>query len=199
MWAQHSDEGVCVGFDEREAAALVVDHLADLGHRQIGFIGGSTADNERARRRFRGVLEAVARRGLTLPDDALVETEYGFRPGFEAMQSVLMRKAPVSAVVCGNDYLAAGALSALDQAGIEVPRRMSVASFNDNEFAAFLHPPLTTVRVPIPAMGELAAHYLIARLAGQTPQAPPMLPVALVVRGSTAAALPSTSPKGTRP
>jgi LacI family transcriptional regulator len=185
LWAQHSAQGVCIGFDEREAAALVVDHLADLGHRLLGFIGGRTADNERARRRFGGVLEAVARRGLALPPDAQVETDYGFRQGFEAMQAVLARRTPITAVVCGNDYLAAGALSALDQAGMAVPGAMSVASFNDNDFAPYLHPPLTTVRVPIPAMGELAARHLVAQLAGQQPAAPALLPVELMVRGST--------------
>ena len=187
LWAQDSEQGPCIGFDERTAAALVVDHLADLGHRQIAFIGGRTADNERARRRFRGVLEAVARRGLTLPAEALVETDYGFREGFEAMQGLLLRGAPVTAIVCGNDYLACGALSALAAAGIPVPDRMSVASFNDNDFAAYLNPPLTTVRVPIRAMGEAAARHLIELLAGRLPAAPPLLPVHLIVRGSTAA------------
>jgi LacI family transcriptional regulator len=188
MWAQDSAQGPCIGFDERAAAALVVDHLADLGHRQIGFIGGRTADNERARRRMRGVLEAVARRGLTLPADALVETDYGFREGFEAMQDLLRRGVPVSAVVCGNDYLAGGALSALAAACVAVPQRMSVASFNDNDFAAYLNPPLTTVRLPIRAMGEAAARHLIEQLAGRQPATPPLLPVQLIVRGSTAAA-----------
>lgn len=192
MWAQHSEHGVCIGFDERAAAALVVDHLADLGHRRIGFIGGVTADNERARRRFRGVLEAVARRGLTLPAEALIETPYGFREGFEAMQGLLQRQLKVSAVVCGNDYLAAGALSALDAAGIQVPAQMSIASFNDNDFAPYLHPPLTTLRVPIAAMGEQAAGHLLACLAGRRPDAPALLPVQLVVRGSSGPA--PTSP-----
>ncbi len=186
MWAQDSEQGPCIGFDEQAAAALVVDHLADLGHRQIGFIGGRTVDNERARRRFRGVLQAVARRGLTLHPDALLETDYGFREGFEAMQGLLQRRLPVTAVVCGNDYLAAGALSALAAARVAVPRRMSVASFNDNDFAPYLHPPLTTVRVPIRAMGAESARHLIAQLAGERPVAPPLLPVELVVRGSTA-------------
>jgi LacI family transcriptional regulator len=185
MWAQDSEHGPCIGFDERAAAALVVDHLADLDHRCVGFIGGRTADNERARRRFRGVLEAVSRRGLTLPPDALVETDYGFREGFEAMQGLLRQRLPITAVVCGNDYLAAGALSALDQAGVPVPARMSVASFNDNDFAAFLHPPLTTVRVPIRRIGELAGQHLLAQLQGQTPPQPEPLPLGLVVRGST--------------
>ena len=189
LWALASPQGPCVGFDEHEAATLVVDHLADLGHQVIGFIGGQTRDNERARRRFSGVLQAVARRGLTLCPEAHVETDYGFEPGFQAMQAVLARQAPVTAMICGNDYLAAGALSALDVAAVDVPGRMSVISFNDNDFAPYLHPPLTTARVPIREMGETAARYLLSRLSVEplpTPSAPPPpLPVTLRVRRST--------------
>lgn len=187
LWAEQSAHGPCVGFDEQAAAAMVVDHLADLGHRRIGFIGGRTADNDRARRRFSGLLQAVARRGLTLVQEATLETEYGFREGFEAMQAVLRasQALPPTAMVCGNDYLAAGALSALDQAGVAVPARMSVASFNDNDFAAFLHPPLTTVRVPIRRIGELAGQHLLAQLQGEMAPQPEPLPLRLVVRGST--------------
>ncbi len=197
MWAEHSSQGPCVGFDEQAAAALVVNHLAQAGHRRIGFIGGRTAGNDRARRRFNGVLQALARHGMTLVADAALETEYGFRQGFEAMQTVLTKAAPITAMVCGNDYLAAGVLAALDQAGVQVPQQMSVLGFNDNDFAAYLHPPLSTVRLPISAMGEQAGHYLLQQLqplpvaaaaaaaAPGVPLAPPPLPVELVLRAST--------------
>jgi LacI family transcriptional regulator len=185
LWALASPQGPSVGFDEHQAAALVVDHLADLGHQFIGFIGGKTSDNERARRRFSGVLQAMARRGLTLCTEAHIETEYGFEPGFKAMQTVLARQTAATAMVCGNDYLAAGALSALDAAGVAVPVRMSVISFNDNDFAPYLHPPLTTARVPIREMGETAARYLLDRLSGEPPSEPLPLPVELVPRRST--------------
>lgn len=188
LWAVSSAQGPCVGFDEHAAAALVVDHLADLGHRRLGFIGGKTVDNERARRRFQGFVAAVARRGITLVEEATLETAYGFAQGFEAMNVLLGRDTGVTAVGCGNDYLAAGALSALSAAGLPVPSAMSVASFNDNDFAPYLHPPLTTVRIPIREMGEQAARYLLSRLSGQDPGAPGFLPVELKVRASTAPA-----------
>jgi LacI family transcriptional regulator len=185
LWAQRSDHGPCIGFDEHEAAALLVDHLASLGHLSVGFIGGATRDNERARRRFRGLVEALVRHGMTLSPAASVETEYGFREGFDAMNLILARRAPVTAIVCGNDYLAAGALSALHQAGIAVPGKLSIASFNDNDFAAYLHPALTTVRLPIAGIGIEAGRRLVEMLAGN-PVAPSMtLPVELVVRSST--------------
>ncbi len=185
MWAQSSPQGTCVGFDEHAAAALLVNHLADLGHRRIGFISGRTATNERARRRLRGLTLAIARRGMTLCEDALVETDYGFCEGLDAMTQIIGRAGDVTAVVCGNDYLAAGALSALDRAKIPVPSALSIASFNDNDFAAYLHPPLTTVRLPIREIGEQAGLYLLARLRGETPAPAPLLPLELVVRDST--------------
>lgn len=186
LWAEQSVHGPCVGFDEQAAAAKVVNHLADLGHRRIGFIGGRTADNERARRRFNGVLQSVARRGLMLEQAATIETAYGFAEGFEAMQAVLQRAQPnPTAMICGNDYLATGALAALNQRGVSVPAAMSVASFNDNDFAAYLHPPLTTVRVPIRAMGEVAGQHLLQRLQGGHPARPALLATELVVRAST--------------
>ncbi len=185
MWALESDDGDCIGFDEHAAAACVVDHLAQLGHRVIGFIGGHTTDNERARRRYRGIVEAVARHGMSLCQRALIETDYGFRQGFDAMTAVIVARTGVTAVVCGNDYLAAGALSALDRAGIVVPQDMSIASFNDNEFAAYLHPPLTSVRLPIAEIGERAGRYLVARMRGENPPPPSPLPFELIVRASS--------------
>lgn len=185
MWAEHSPEGLCVGFDEAAAAALVVEHLASQGHRRLGFIGGRTDQNKRAGRRQQGLLQAIAARGMHLVPEVLIETDYGFAEGFAAMQTILARRTGITAVVCGNDYLASGALSALDRAGIAVPQALSIASFNDNDFAAYLHPPLTTVRLPIREMGELAGQLLLARLRGETPPAPAMLPTTLVVREST--------------
>ena len=185
MWAPPEAGVHCVGFDEYAAAALVVDHLADHGHRRIGYIGGRTADSERARRRLRDLSLAIAKRGLTLCDDALAETEHGFQEGFDAMNAMAQRQPAITAVVCGSDYLAAGALAALDQAGIEVPRRLSVASFNDNEFAAFLHPPLTSVRLPIREIGEQAGERLLAQLRGVDAPMARALPVTLMHRSST--------------
>ena len=90
-------------------------------------------------------------------------------------------------MVCGNDYLAAGALAALNQAGIPVPDGLSVVSFNDNDFAAYLHPPLTTVRLPIREIGETAGQFLlnILQKSAQQPTTQTDLPVSLVVRAST--------------
>src|SRR6218665_1567597 len=188
MWAPPESVNHAVGFSEREAAALVVAHLAALGHQRLGFIGGRTGDNARAQRRFHGFTVEVAKRGMTICEAAMIETDYGFEQGYAAMDQIiedLDRADRPTAGVCGNDSLAAGALSALDRAAIEVPRALSIISFNDNDFASYLHPPLTTVRLPIREMGEQAGAYLIARLRGAAQPERVPLHVGLVVRQST--------------
>ena len=185
LWTRDDTQGPCVGFDEHQAAALVIDHLADLGHRRIGFIGGYTQNNERAQARLFGLMRAIARRGLMLQEDVTIETEYGFQQGFDAMERIRLRRSDVTAVVCGNDYLAGGALAALDRAGVQVPAQLSVASFNDNDFAPFLHPALTTVHLPIREIGEQGALLLLSRLQNLPQEPVPLLPVKLMVRQST--------------
>lgn len=188
LWTQDAQHGPCVGFDEPHAAALLIEFLARHGHRSIGFIGGHRSGNERAQVRFAGLTRAIAKHGLVLRDEAVLEVDYGFREGFDAMQRVIAAATDVTAMVCGNDYLAAGALAALDQSGISVPAQLSVVSFNDNDFAPFLHPPLTTVHLPIQELGEAAAQLLLAKLRNESCRDAINLPVSLVERRSAGTA-----------
>ena len=200
MWEHECRYGHTVGFDEFSAGELVVEHLWGLGHRRIGMISGITVGRPRSARRKAGVARALRARGAELAADAVVEVEHGFREGYEAMQAMLARPSHlrgVTAIVCAADYLAAGALSALDRAGIAVPAQMSVVSFNDNDFSAYLHPPLTTVHLPIREIGERAGRYLIESLSGASPARPPILRVELVVRQSSGRA-PKSSLHGRR-
>ncbi|MEX0731155.1 MAG: LacI family DNA-binding transcriptional regulator [Aquisalimonadaceae bacterium] len=186
LWAQ-SAGGLApgIGFDDDAAGELVVAHLHALGHRRLGFISGEMRGNERARRRFDGTMKAMSKRGITLCTDAFIETPYSFAHGFEAMHRIIERRSAATAIICGNDYLAAGALSACNEAGVDVPGSISVASYNDNEFAAYLWPPLTTVHLPIEEMGRAAAGYLVDRLQGRDPAPPGPLPIDMIIRRST--------------
>jgi LacI family transcriptional regulator len=175
----------CVGVPHRLASVRLTQHLLDLGHREFAAIAGRTARNDRARDRLVGTREALASHGLELPPERVAETEFTVGHGRRAMRDLLERAPGFTAVVCGNDVLAIGALAECARRGIDVPKQMSVAGFDDIEMAAVTTPPLTTVRVPAADIGRLAAERMLARLAGAHVAAVEELRVELIVREST--------------
>ena len=185
-WVYDADAGYpCVGFDNRRTAGRTADFLTDMGHRRIAMISGPTAGNDRARDRGAGVRDALARRGLSLPAARLVERPFDVAEGRQALRLLMGGTEPPSAVVCGNDVLAFGALFEARAMGIEVPAELSIVGFDDLPMARHVEPPLTTMQVPAAEMGRRAAEYLLARLAG-TPAASVELEVNLIVRATTA-------------
>jgi LacI family transcriptional regulator len=175
----------CVGVAHRLASVRLTQHLLDLGHRQFAAVAGRTARNDRARDRLAGTREALASHGLELPAGRVVETEFSVGHGRRALRDLLERSPGFTAVVCGNDLLAIGALHECARRGIAVPREMSIAGFDDIEMAAVAAPALTTVRVPAADIGRLAAERILARIAGETVACVEELRVELIVREST--------------
>lgn len=176
----------CVGFNNRAAAARVTQYLYDLGHRAFAVISGFTAHNDRARDRITGVREALIARGVTLDPRRVVETSFSVQSGREALRLVLQPEPRPTAVICGNDILAHGAMLEALALGIDVPGALSITGFDDMELAAQIPPGLTTIRIPTAEIGRRTAQHLLARLAGEKTDKRTELPVELVVRGSTA-------------
>ena len=176
----------CVGFDNRVAAMRVANYLVDIGHREIAMISGVTAGNDRARARLAGVREALVARGLELSPHRVIEAPYMQADGRAAMQKFLASDTPPTAVVCGNDVLAMGAVLECRARGIAVPGTVSVTGFDDMEAASILVPPLTTVRVPMHELGYVAARRILASIGGGTEARVTELAVDLIVRGTTA-------------
>ena len=176
----------CVGFDNRAAATCITGHLLDLGHREFAMISGVTAGNERASERLDGVKRALAARGITLAPGRVVEKPYTFAAGREGLREVLRASPRPTAIICGNDVLAIGALAECQSAGLAVPHDVSVTGFDDLEIATVVTPALTTIHFPTAELGSYAAHHLLARLAGKPFEMRTELPIELVVRGSTA-------------
>jgi LacI family transcriptional regulator len=177
----------CVGFDSRAAGRRVADYLADLGHRRFAMISGLTATNERHRARVQGVRDALAARGIPVDPGCVVEKPFSPSAGRDAMRELLACKAQPTAVICGNDVLAIGALAECHAAGLEVPGDISVTGFDDMAIASMISPGLTTVRFPAYELGKLAAENLLVRLNGAVAPPPRELPVELIARESTAA------------
>jgi LacI family transcriptional regulator len=186
-WA-HDPNGVhpCVGFDNHRAAARVTRHLLDLGHREFAMIAGIVHHNDRAAQRVAGVRTALASRGLALASGRLIECRYDIGEGRAAMRALMRASTPPTAIVCGNDVLAIGAVLECVASEIPIPGRVSITGFDDLDLASHLVPPLTTMRVPCGAMGRMAAEYLINRINGH-PTAPALeLEPELILRNTTA-------------
>jgi LacI family transcriptional regulator len=122
-----------------------------------------------------------------LPVDPALIAAGSFREagGYEAMRTLLALSEPPTAVFAVNDLAAAGALRALGEAGLRAPHDVSVVGFNDIPMVAQTTPPLTTLRLPVHAMGVAAAERLLAILGGEEVAEPIVVPVELVRRGST--------------
>ncbi|HVL08985.1 MAG TPA: LacI family DNA-binding transcriptional regulator [Burkholderiaceae bacterium] len=190
IWADASDAPPgAIGFDNRTAGRQAAEHLLQLGHREFAFISGRLASNQRSQQRYQGLLEAIAAGGGRLPRELVVEADYEFADGYRAALQLLQDGQRFTALVCGNDYLALGAMAGLRERGLRIPRDVSVIGFNDSEFSPFVDPPLTTIRFPSIEIGTAAAETLLAAIEGATqmPQAR-MLPTTLVQRSSTAQA-----------
>jgi LacI family transcriptional regulator len=176
-----------VTMDDATASGLAVDHLAELGHRRIGFVAGRS-DTDVGRRRERGFREAMGRRGLPLREAWVVRGDYTARTA-ELLAPELFA-APTedrpTAVLTVNLQSALGLLSAGRTAGVRFPGDLSLVTIDDHPILDHVDPPLTAINLPMAEMGEAGAELLIDVVGGGMPrhvvtQTPPRL----VVRAST--------------
>jgi LacI family transcriptional regulator len=177
----------CIGFDNARQASVLTDHLLDLGHCRIAILAGRTEHNDRAAARVLGVRASLAARGLSTCAEWLTSQPYRIGEGRRGARALMEAAEPPTAIVCGNDQLAFGVLVEARALGVRVPNELSVAGFGDSDYAEFLDPPLTTMHAPAEEIGERAAAYLLARLAGEPAEMAQSVEVTLIVRRSTAA------------
>lgn len=171
-----------VATDNSGGTRSAVEHLVELGHRHITYLSGpeaSWADGMR----WRALREATHRMGVAL------RRTTPQTPTLEAGKAIVEQflQTPTTAVIAYNDLLAIGFGQGLAARGVTIPAEVSVVGF-DNIFGAdFCSPPLTTVAAPLRALGAHAVTTLLKQVATRTPKAtrPAMLPMRLVVRGST--------------
>lgn len=175
--------------DNAAGIHLLVRHLADLGHTRIGHVAGPR-DLSTGWERYRAYLDATTSLGLEAATEA-VEFADAFTEtaGHAATLRLLAAHPSLTAVLAGNDLIALGCYSALDELGRAVPGDVSVTGFNDMPFVDRQRPSLTTVRIPHYDIGREAARLLLERIASPTaPAKRVVLPVELVRRDSTATA-----------
>ena len=175
-----------VGPDDRRGMSLCVAHLAEQGHRQIVHMAGPT-DTSTGRQRAEAFREAMREQRLPLRGSVQPCAAYTEDAGARTAERLLRGRHRFTAVVAANDLLAIGAMERLSAAGLSVPGDVSVTGFNDIGFMSRLTPGLTTVRVPLTAMGQHAAQTLLAWIEGRgsSYHNQTLLPVELMVRGTT--------------
>jgi LacI family transcriptional regulator len=172
--------------DQVEGARLATQHLIALGHRAIAHIAGPN-DRPDAIERQRGYLAAHRDANLSVDPRLIVPGNYMENGGEQALEQLLAQGVPFSAVFCANDQTLWGARLALHHRGLRVPEDCSLVGFDDIPASRFMTPPVTSVRQPIYEMGRLAAESLLAALRGEALGGMQMLPLELIVRGTTAA------------
>ncbi|HSF95434.1 MAG TPA: LacI family DNA-binding transcriptional regulator [Thermohalobaculum sp.] len=188
VWSYRGDcPYPCVGFDNRAAARSMAEQVLDRGHRRIGMIAGITAGNDRASDRVAGVREALHGRGLELEEPYLAETAYSVEASAAIAQTLLSLSPRPTAIICGNDVQAAGAIRGARALGLETPRDLSVVGFDDIELASATTPEITTVRVPHRRMGRAAAQLLLRMVGSDQPGERIEFETAVVERASLAA------------
>lgn len=175
-----------VNDDGEIGAGLAVDHLVSLGHRRIVHLDGGGAFTSAPRRK--GYRAAMQRHGL---EPMVVPSEHTDSAGMAAVRKLLnlfSRDNFPTALVCGNDFNAVGAMSALEEAGLHVPEDVSIVGYDNTSLAALRHVALTTIDQPRTEMGRLAIEALAERLRdGRTAPVRRRLQPSLVVRSTTAA------------
>jgi LacI family transcriptional regulator len=156
--------------NERSAVAVMAEYLVKLGHRRIGYVTGPEGRRS-TRERLEGFGDALARLGAPLREDLVVRGSYSFESGIACARQLLGHAEPPTAIFASNDDMAAGVIHRATEMGLNVPRDLSVAGFDDSALATRVRPALTTMRRPVRAMARLAAHKLIASIEGRLDEA----------------------------
>lgn len=180
--------GPRVHMDDVAAAREMTQHLADLGHKRIGFIIGEPRYGASQARR-EGYLEAMNARGLPVADSWVRQGDFTFQSGLEQAKALLALPDRPTAIFASNDDMALGCVAAIAEAGLMTPGDVSVAGFDDSPSSRFSRPQLTTVRQPVAEMSSMAAKLLIAQARNNDGTRRPvdeLLPFELIHRASTA-------------
>jgi LacI family transcriptional regulator len=184
-YPKHHNLGVKLSADNRSGMEQAVRHLADLGHRRIGFITGK-AGHPSAQERLDAYRATLRTLNIPAGDGLVAEGDWLEDSGYRATQQLLGLPTPPTAIIASNDIMALGVYRAASEAGLEIGRDLSVIGFDNLPITEEVSPPLTTVQQPLQEMGRLSVEYLGRLRAGE-----PMVsrdvrvPTNLIVRAST--------------
>ncbi|MGK3115061.1 ribose operon transcriptional repressor RbsR [Candidatus Pantoea formicae] len=183
-WAPFEGRGDIIQDNALLGGELATQHLIDRGYTRIACIAGPQ-DKTPARLRLDGFRKAMASSGLPVLPGYVVDGDFEFQGGFNAMNQLLTLELLPEAVFTSNDAMAVGVYHALFQAGLSVPQDIAVMGYDNIELSRYLTPPLSTIHQPKDELGELAIDTLIHRMSDpDASQQTLVLTPELVERGS---------------
>lgn len=168
--------------DNEQATFDMTSHLLELGHKRIGFIVGDRG-YAASGHRLSGYIRALTDAGIGIDLDLICQGQFDFASGAAAAEHLLALPERPTAIFASSDDMAAGALATAHRLGVEVPRQLSIAGFDDTPFAPIVWPALTTVHQPVRELAEAAADLLL-RMNDTVERR--QLPHSLVIRDTTA-------------
>lgn len=176
-----------VGIDNYQAAVDATQHLVDLGHRDIAFIGGPKHFTL-CQVRLKGFRKVMRKAGLSVHPSHVQFGEFKLASGYNQVKRLIESGARPTGLFCANDEIAMGAMKALQEHGLRVPEDISIVGFDNLDIADYCSAPLTTIHQPRREMGAQAMDLMLHILKGQAPaEQRLLLPYQLIVRKSTRA------------
>ncbi|MEC1671364.1 LacI family DNA-binding transcriptional regulator [Bacillus mojavensis] len=178
-----------IGIDFEAAAHQAIDHLFDLGYKRLGYIGGqekehTLRDGQSIRRTIEDKRQTAFLQSAHPQPEHVLVGDYSMREGYRLMKKAINQGNLPEAFFIASDSMAIGALKALREADLHVPRDTAIVSFNGSEEAEFASTPLTTVKVYTEEMGRTGVKQLLDRFKGRTIPHQVTLPTTLIIRQS---------------
>jgi LacI family transcriptional regulator len=177
----------CFSLNNELGGFLATRSLLARKHRKIAYISGPL-DWGDARQRLAGHRRALAEAGVKFDERLLYEGDYHETGGQEALNALFAKKNPFTALVCANDEMAAGAMAAAHERGLDLPRELSIVGYDDAPISRYVYPKLTTVRYPIADMGRMAARWVLKNVYEQEQPMQQVFEPVLVERDSVSRA-----------
>ncbi|MFT6044337.1 MAG: LacI family transcriptional regulator [Arenicella sp.] len=188
LWTYRADSKYsCAGINNVTAGQQLAEHMIELGHEKIGYVWGIQQNNDRAEQRLTGIGNHLENAGVEFSDEHIEESRYSVEQGKLAFYRLVERMPDLTAVICGNDILALGVMTAARELGLKVPQSLSVSGFDNLGILSMIQPALTTMNAPSAEMGSYAANYLVTQIkAGTRKVQREQLPCPLIIRETTA-------------
>ena len=149
-----------VSVNNYKGAQMAVSYLLQLGKKNIAFIS-TNKNNSAGRERFDGYQDELLKHSINLCEGLVVEGDFSYQSGYKAIDQLLENEEKFDAVFASNDLMALGAMERLKEKGFIIPEEVGIVGFDDIWLSKIIHPPLTTVRQPLPELCKIAAETLL--------------------------------------